>query len=94
MAKHHRRLLKAVEKFGKNAAKELDRVKALQKKSGALTQKEPSSAVDRFFERLRQKELQASGEIAWADQLLIELRTDAPAIGKAKKKVATPADSK
>ena len=95
MSKQHRRLLKAAEKFRKNVEKELERVKSLQKKSEKLkAQDEPSTAVDRLFERFRQKELQASGEIAWADQLLAELRAAAPDTEKTRKKVAGTKDSK
>ena len=95
MDKQDRRVLKAVEKFRKNAAKDLNRVKALHKKSGELaTQKEPSTALDRLFERLRQKELQTTGEIDWADQLLVELHAAALDRKKAKKEVAGTTDTK
>ena len=89
MSKDEQRLLKAVGKFRKNAERERERVVSLERKSEKLkTRREPSSAVDRFFERLRQKELQANGEIAWADQVLSELDAREPRKKKTAKKVA------
>ncbi|MDE2361191.1 MAG: hypothetical protein KGM42_00825 [Hyphomicrobiales bacterium] len=86
MSKQHKHLSKVVEKFRRNAEKELDRVTSLAKKAEKLKSgSEPSSGADRFFERLRQKELQASGEIAWAGQFLNELASARDKSEKSKK---------
>ena len=91
MAKHQKQLLKAIGKFKENAEKELGRAKKLHKRSEELVAKQEStSASDRFLERLRQKELQASGEIAWADQILAEINVAQPKKEKKKAPDAAP----
>ncbi|MDE2362002.1 MAG: hypothetical protein KGM42_04925 [Hyphomicrobiales bacterium] len=90
MSKDSKRLAKAVDKFKKNAEKELDRARSLVRKTEPLKGGEqPSSAADRLRERLRQKELQASGEVAWAEQLLSELAAPGSKKDKSKKSAAS-----
>ena len=95
MSKDRQRALRAVEKFRKNAAKELERARALQDKSKRLTSlKDTTPAIAQFFDRLQQKALQASGELVWADQLVDQIRVSmAPPPKPDKKRKATAAAS-
>ncbi len=88
MAKDKQKFLKAIEKFRKNSEKEIDRVRSLQKKAGKMQGfAETSPSARQFLDRLTQKELQLSGEIAWADGLAKEAKASG---GQAEKKASGP----
>ena len=75
MSKKQMRLIKAIEKYRKNADKELERARDILKKIGEVDTGDPARpAVDKLADRLRQKELQASGDGMWADEFLAQQR--------------------
>lgn len=89
MAKDKQKILKAVQKFRKNSEKEIERVRNLQKKGEKLRPlAEKSSALRQFLDRLTQKELQLSGEIAWAEGLAKEI--ESAKVAGDKKKASGP----
>ena len=84
MAKSRQRSLKIIDKFRKNAEKEKDRARSLIEKCG---QADPAAPVlGELAERLKQKELQASGEIVWAEQQIEMARAAMKSEDKAAKK--------
>lgn len=74
MSKQGQRLLKAAERFRKNAEKELAKVRKLLEKGEKLDAQDELAA--RLVERLKQKELQANGECVWVDQFLTQARAE------------------
>jgi hypothetical protein len=78
MSKALRRVIKAGEKFRKNAEKEISRAKALQDKYGALASGETASPLlGQFIERVKQKHLQTTGDLMWADHFLAQAKAEA-----------------
>lgn len=79
MSKDRRRAIKAVEKFRKNCEKEIARIGALRRKYDDLRHVQITvPLVGHFVDRLQQKDLMASGDLLWAEQMLSQLR-DEPA---------------
>lgn len=75
MSKKQQRLVKAIEKYRKSADKELERAREILKKISDVDADDPSRpAVDKLVDRLKQKELQASGDGMWADEFLEQQR--------------------
>ena len=73
MAKSRQRSLKIIEKFRKNAEKEKERTRRLIDKCDKADEAE-KPALAELVDRLKQKELQASGEIVWAQQQIERAR--------------------
>jgi hypothetical protein len=90
MSKDRQRAARVVEKFRKISEKEIERTRSLQQKSGKLADlSEGSPAIAQFVERLKQKELQASGDLVYAEQLLEQLNERKPKAPKGKKSKVT-----
>ena len=89
MSKKQERLIKAIEKYGKNADKELERAREIINKMGNVDADDPlRPAVDKLVERLKQKELQASGDGMWADEFVAQQRAALSATSEKKAKKA------
>ncbi|MFT4095975.1 MAG: hypothetical protein QM651_02560 [Rhodoblastus sp.] len=86
MARATQRSLKIIEKFRKNAEKDKDRARSLIEKCGAMDAV-AAPVIGELAERLKQKELQASGEIVWAEQQIEIARAAKKSDAKAGKKV-------
>ena len=93
MAKAGQRSLKIIEKFRKNAEKDRDRARSLIDKCSG---DDPAAApvLAELAERLKQKELQASGEIVWAEQQIELARAARKAEEKTGKKAKTKTKTK
>jgi hypothetical protein len=77
MSKEISKVLKLADKFKKNSEKEMERIRAIQEKNAKLTPLADSMpALVQFFDRVKQKELQASGDLIWIDQFLAQLRAE------------------
>ena len=86
MRKHSSKILKVAEKFRRNAEKEMERVRALLAKSQRFApMAESTPLVSQLLERLKQKELQSSGDLVWIDQYLGQARAQADAASDAAK---------
>ena len=80
MSKGASRLLKAAEKFRKNAEKEMEHIRDLQEKSQRLAPIAASTPlVAQLLDRVKQKQSQSSGDLIWIDQYLGQLRAEATA---------------
>ena len=77
MSKALRRGIKAGEKFRKNAEKEISRIKALQDKYVEFVSNQTASPLlGQFVDRVKQKHLQASGDLIWVDQFLAQAKAE------------------
>ena len=85
MAKAHQRSLKIVERFRKNAEKEKERARSLIDKCGGVDAS-AAPVIAELTERLKQKELQASGDIVWAEQQIEIARAQKKADEKSARK--------
>ena len=83
MAKHRLRSIKIVEKFLKNAEKEKARARGLIEKCESA---ERTPLLMEVSERLKQKELQSSGDMLWAEQQIELAREEKKREAKQKKK--------
>ncbi|HMN70515.1 MAG TPA: hypothetical protein PKA55_01465 [Rhodoblastus sp.] len=85
MAKTRQRTIRIIEKFRRNAEKDKDRARGLIEKCSAADAS-IAPVLGELAERLKQKELQASGEIVWAGQQIELARAARKAEEKAGKK--------
>jgi hypothetical protein len=71
------KILKAAEKFKKNSEKELERVRALLEKNQRLTSMAASiPLLTQLLDRVKQKELQSTGDLIWIEQYMEQLRAE------------------
>ena len=76
MSKERKRAIKLAERFRKSAEKEADRVRALKEKCNRLEMHGDDGALfGQLIERLNQKDLQANGDLIWADGFVEQLRS-------------------
>jgi hypothetical protein len=79
MTRENRRAIKAAEKLRKICARDLQRLGALREKYDDLRHAGEGAPLARqLFERLQQKELMASGDLVWVEQMIEQLRDDRP----------------
>ena len=84
MAKSRQRSLKIIEKFRKNAEKEKERARRLIDKCDKADDAN-RPALAELVDRLKQKELQASGDIVWAEQQIESICAAGKSEGKSGK---------
>lgn len=68
MAGKRRRSVKIIEKFRKSAEKDKERARSLIEKCASANDGGGAEVLAELADRLKQKELLASGDIVWAEQ--------------------------
>ena len=91
MKTNRRRAIRAAEKLRKICAKEVERLGALREKYDDLRHAGANAPlIGQLVDRLQQKELMASGDLVWAEQLLEQMRVENPSAPAAAPSAVAP----